>query len=50
MDIDDTLYGLREALEDGDIERARDLFDGMDSWFIKSGYLPEDWANAHPIN
>lgn len=45
MDIDAALYELRDVLADtGDMARAHELFDAIDTWLCRGGYRPEDWA------
>lgn len=50
MDPDEALKSLREwaetleALEDlGDATRAKELFQALDKWLSKGGFLPADW-------
>lgn len=46
MDPNATLKELRELLKRGmrpDLERARELFEALDEWILKGGFLPDDW-------
>ena len=46
MDPDEALRKIRELINDGDsadIELVH-LFDGLDQWLSKGGFLPKDWS------
>lgn len=50
MDPDANLKELRELfdekgrlLDEGDLDRATDLFKGLDRWLTNKGYLPKAW-------
>ena len=48
MDPDATLAELRELIDTGDFEtcpsRLVELFQGLDEWLFKGGFLPTDWS------
>jgi len=43
MDPDATLAAAREAYACTDYERAAELFDALDQWISRGGFLPEKW-------
>jgi hypothetical protein len=41
--------GPEQALDDlGDISRMVELFNGLDGWLSKGGFLPAAWTNEGP--
>lgn len=51
MDPNATLKGIRDAIADGDDDKAAGLFQDLDQWLSGGGYLPRDWKRAtKPIN
>lgn len=36
---------LMQVPEEGDDDRAAELFDGLDQWLTKGGFLPQDWRH-----
>lgn len=56
MDPDATLAELRglcarvqaeQRISQADVDRAAELFTGLDGWIMRGGYLPAEWrANA----
>jgi hypothetical protein len=43
MDPNATLDLLRDELERGELECAAELFDALDTWLKRGGFLPSDW-------
>lgn len=44
MDPDVTLMRLREKMQGNFIEsETRELFEALDNWLSKGGFLPRDW-------
>lgn len=57
MDPDETLRQIREALDRGHeahsqeeravaFAQAAGLFEALDGWLCRGGFLPSDWMNA----
>lgn len=55
MDPNETLRQLRELLSvnrygekiyPDDADRARDLFEALDQWLARGGFLPDAWRSA----
>lgn len=52
MDPTANLYELREilnapgALDADAVARVRELFDALDNWIGRGGFLPDDWKHA----
>jgi len=36
-------------LTHADVERAGELFDALDGWLTRGGYLPAPWDKARPV-
>lgn len=48
MDPTATLNAIRKAFDEGDnFDEAADLFEELDEWISKGGFLPTDWMQAH---
>lgn len=43
MDPTVALTNLNRALDDGDLDAARDAFEALDGWLSRGGFLPEQW-------
>jgi hypothetical protein len=46
MDPDETWRQLKEAINEGDFDRADELFDALDDWLVKGGFVPTAWRDA----
>jgi hypothetical protein len=47
MDPDQLLESIREQFgESGDMEMLSELFEAMDEWLKRGGFLPKDWAKV----
>jgi hypothetical protein len=46
MDVNSTLAELRAELraDSPDVDRIAQLFEAMDGWLTRGGFLPSDWA------
>ena len=46
MDPEKALQEIRQICKDAepDVQRLVDLFEGLDHWILKGGYLPTEWA------
>jgi hypothetical protein len=44
MDPDATLTLIRQALINDDPETACDLFQDLDNWISRGGFIPTDWV------
>lgn len=52
MDPDVTLAKIREIMNNWDLSRAvelYELFESLDGWLSKGGYLPVEWARNDPF-
>jgi hypothetical protein len=43
MDPNETLCLLRQELKHGELECAAELFEALDTWLTKGGFLPVVW-------
>lgn len=43
MDPNLTLAQLREAIDTGDVDLTRELFDALDTWLQRGGFVPVPW-------
>jgi hypothetical protein len=46
MDPNTALQNLRNALNSGDLEEARESFNALDGWLSSGGFIPVDWSHA----
>jgi hypothetical protein len=46
MDPNETLQQLRDEFEGGEFECAAELFEALDTWLCRGGFLPEAWQRA----
>lgn len=50
MDPNVTLARLREKMQGNFIEsETRELFEALDGWLSKGGFLPDDWRRYPPV-
>ena len=49
MDPNATLLAIREAVTNNEFAEAAKLFDGLDYWLTRGGFLPSDWDNKEPM-
>lgn len=44
MDPQACLQDIRDAIGGSDFIKAAELFDALDEWLCRAGYLPHDWV------
>jgi hypothetical protein len=50
MDPNETLRQLREKMQGNFIEsETRELFEALDEWLAKGGFLPKEWNREVPM-
>ena len=35
-----------DTMDPSDVTRAAELFEGLDNWITRGGFLPSDWDNS----
>src|ERR1700751_2999954 len=49
MDPNETLKALRYLMQGNFVEsQTRELFEALDEWLSKGGFLPSDWVSKQP--